>query len=257
MVTDLIGKATMTQGKVSDINILSEIEAATQVQLAPGTTMVILYIGSGDEYLLKGPATIIFKPTNLEVLSGSQPEKRSNAIVKGVGVRIKSVGLVQGATVMRSSVNKPLFKLLNLYDTKTIETQPFFRWEEMQPNTTYQLQITDNKSEIFYMTAVDTSSLKLPANVVLKEGVTYTWEVSVALPGGKKFSRMADFELAPKELRIQTEALRPDTSAPLSMQIAYAVWLDQMGLKDEARQYWKAAAKERPDDIKLKLIAEQ
>ena len=46
-------------------------------------------------------------------------------------------------------------------------------------------------------------------------------------------------------------------SLPLSSRIAYAAWLDQMELKDEARKYWQTAATERPDDPRLKALAEQ
>jgi hypothetical protein len=58
-------------------------------------------------------------------------------------------------------------------------------------------------------------------------------------------------------LRAQAEVLRPAAAAPLSTRVAYAAWLDQMELKDEARKYWKAAAAERPDDPRLKSLAEQ
>jgi hypothetical protein len=55
-------------------------------------------------------------------------------------------------------------------------------------------------------------------------------------------------------VRAEAEALRPAASAPLSTRIAYAAWLDQMELKDEARKYWRAAAAERPDDARLKAL---
>jgi len=103
----------------------------------------------------------------------------------------------------------------------------------------------------------DSPSFNLPAAVVLKEGVPYTWEVSARLPDGRKYSSSADFAIAPAELRAQAEALRPAASAPLSNRIAYAAWLDQVELKDEARKYWKAAAGERPDDPRLKALADQ
>lgn len=57
------------------------------------------------------------------------------------------------------------------------------------------------------------------------------------------------------ELRARMEALRPAAGAPVSERVAFAAWLEQMQLKDEARRYWKALAAERPDSAQLKALA--
>lgn len=49
-----------------------------------------------------------------------------------------------------------------------------------------------------------------------------------------------------------TEILRE----PLASRVVHAAWLEQMKLKDEARKYWQAAAAERPDEPRLKTLAE-
>jgi hypothetical protein len=41
----------------------------------------------------------------------------------------------------------------------------------------------------------------------------------------------------------------------VSQRVAYAAWLEQMELRDEARRYWKALSAERPEDAKLKALA--
>jgi hypothetical protein len=41
----------------------------------------------------------------------------------------------------------------------------------------------------------------------------------------------------------------------VSHRVAYAAWLEQMQLRDEARKYWKGLAAERPDDAKLRALA--
>jgi hypothetical protein len=259
MVTDLQGRATMTaDARARDVTILAELEAGAQVQLAAGATLVALYLDAGDEYVFKGPAAIVFRPAQPEVTSGAKPEKRSPSLGKGgSGIRIKPVGIAQGAMVMRGFRAGARIQLLNLHKTRTLETQPEFRWQELQPGVKYQIEITDDTGRTVHETQVDTASFKLPAAVPLKEGVPYTWEISARLPDGRKYSSSADFAVAPAELRAQAEALRPAVSAPLSSRIAYAAWLDQMELKDEARKYWKTAANERPDDPRLKSLAEQ
>ena len=165
--------------------------------------------------------------------------------------------MAQGAMVMRGFRTGARIQLLNLHKTRTLETQPEFRWQELQAGVKYQLEITDETGRAMHEAEIDVPSFKLPASVVLKEGVPYTWEVSARLADGRKYSSSADFALAPAALRTQAEALRPAATAPLSSRITYAAWLDQMELKDEARKYWKTASAERPDDPRLRALAEQ
>jgi hypothetical protein len=259
MVTDLQGKATVTDaGKSRDATILAELEAGAQVQLNAGATLVALYLDAGDEYVFKGPALIVFKPGQPEVINGAKPEKRSPSLGKGgKDIRIKPVGMAQGAMVMRSFRAGARIRLLGLAGTKTLETQPEFRWHELQPGLKYQFEITDDTGRSLHEAQVDAASFKLPASVQLKEGSSYTWEVSARLPDGRKYSSAGDFSVAPADLRAQAAALRPAASAPLSTRVAYAAWLDQVELKDEARKYWKTASTERPDDPRLRALAEQ
>jgi hypothetical protein len=57
------------------------------------------------------------------------------------------------------------------------------------------------------------------------------------------------------DARAVAQALRPAASAPVSARVAYAAWLEQMELRDEARKYWRALSAERPGDEKLKALA--
>ena len=257
MVTDLQGKATMAgEGRARDVTILAELEAGAHVQLAAGATLVALYLDAGDEYVFKGPASIVFKSAQPDVTSGAKPEKRSPSLGKGgKDIRIKPVGMAQGAMVMRGFPTGARIQLLNLHKTRTLESQPEFRWKELQPGAKYQIEITDDTGATVHEAQVDKTSFKLPASVRLKEGVPYTWEVSARLPDGRKYSSSADFAVAPADLRAQADALRPAGSAPLSSRIAYAAWLDQVELKDEARKYWKTLSAERPEDARLKQLA--
>jgi|APFre7841882630_1041343.scaffolds.fasta_scaffold37961_2 hypothetical protein len=259
MVTDLQGKATVaSDGRSRDITILAELEAGARVQLAAGGTLVALYLDAGDEYVFKGPATIDFKPGQPEVVTGAKAERRSLSLGKGgKDVRIKPVGMAQGAMVMRGIGTQARIQLLNLHRTRTLEVQPEFRWKELQPGQKYTFELEDETGHAILETQVDGTSLKLPAGIVLKEGVPYTWEVTTRLPDGRKYATSADFAVAPASLRAEAASLRPAASAPLSSRIAYAAWLDQMELRDEARRYWQAAAAERPDDARLKALAAQ
>jgi hypothetical protein len=56
-------------------------------------------------------------------------------------------------------------------------------------------------------------------------------------------------------LRAEANALRPAAGSPVSERVAYAAWLVQAQLQDEARKYWRALSAERPEDERLKALA--
>jgi hypothetical protein len=51
------------------------------------------------------------------------------------------------------------------------------------------------------------------------------------------------------------KATPPAPGAPLSERVAYAVWLEQSGQKQEALRHWKALSAERPDAAGLRALA--
>lgn len=51
------------------------------------------------------------------------------------------------------------------------------------------------------------------------------------------------------------KATPPAQGAPLSERVAYAVWLEQSGQKQEALRHWKALSAERPDAAALRALA--
>jgi hypothetical protein len=259
LVTDLQGKAFAVRGSQTlGVTILTEMPAGTEVKLEPDATLVALYLTTGEEYAFKGPATIVFRAKAPDVLTGRKPDKRAPPLGTARNdTRIKPTGIGQGALVLRGAHANARIHLLNLRQTRTLESRPEFRWQELQPGLKYGFKLSDDTGRMLLEAQVEATSFKLPADVQVTEGVPYTWEVSARLPDGRQYVTSADFVIAPADLRARAEALRPAVTAPLSSRVAYAAWLEQMDLKDEARRYWQSAAAERPDDPRLKDLAER
>ena len=257
MVTDLQGKATASiQGRAREVTILDELEADALIHLDPGTTLVVLYLDTGYEYVCKGAAAIDLRPGQPEAQRGAKPERRNLTLRKGgQDIRINPVGMAQGAMVMRGIRADTQIQLSNLDKTRTLETRPQFRWQELQPGLEYGFELNDETGRTILEAQVKATSLNLPAGVKLREGVPYVWKVSARLPSGKTLTSSSEFVLAPADVRAQARESRPAASAPLSARIAYAAWLDQMDLKDEARKYWMAASAERPESSRLRALA--
>lgn len=251
IVTDVSGKVAGP----APVTILSEIAADARLQLEAGAKLVTLYIKSGDEYIFSGPSHVRFQASGPIVISGAKPQKRASPVGKGSNVTIKAVGVTQAAYVMRGSRSTARIRLLTLSGTRTLESSPEFRWQAIEPDLKYRFELTDDTGHSLFDSEVQSTSLKLPSSVSLKEGASYTWEVSARTPDNRRFVSAGDFTLAPADLRAQAKTLQPPSSAPFSDRVAYAAWLTQEELRDEARKYWQALSKERPEDGKLKALA--
>lgn len=251
LVTDVSGRVT---GPAA-VTILSEVAADTRLQLEAGARLVVIYLGSGDEYSFTGPAQVQMRAAEPVVLRGAKPQKRANPLGRASGVTIKPANVAPAAFVMRSGRPTARIKLLTLSGTRTLETAPEFRWQEIKGGARYRFEITDDTGKSLHESEVTGTSVRLPASVQLREDVSYTWEVSARAPDGRRYVSAGDFSIAPADVRAQARALRPAPGAPVSSRVAYAAWLEQTGLRDEARKYWKALAAERPEDPKLKALA--
>jgi hypothetical protein len=251
IVTDVSGKVAAQE----PVTILSEIAVDTRLKMEAGSRLVVIYVKSGDEYTLTGPAQVQFRAGAPEVASGAKPQKKANPLGKDSGVTLRPLAMAQGAFVMRSGRPTARIKLLTLSGTKTLEAVPEFRWQEVEAGAKYRFELTDDTGKSLYEGQVAGSAFKLPPAVQLREGVAYTWELSARLGDGKRYVSAGDFSVAEAGVRTRARALRPAAGAPVSQRVAYAAWLEQMELRDEARKYWKALAAERPEDGKLKALA--
>jgi len=258
MVTDLVGKAQIQGDTLKpNVSILAEIEADGQVRLEGGATLVAIYLKSGNEYSFRGPALIQFKAAAPVALSGAAPLQRVPALTKDTQIRIKPVGVVQSALVMRSARPTARLKLLSPNGAKILDLNPVFRWRGIENIITYQFKLTDEAGKTLFETSVEGNALKLPPQVSLKESTPYTWEIAARTADGSRYSSVGDFAVAPGDLRARVESLRPQKDWQLSERVAFAAWLEQLELKEEARKYWKGLSAERPEDDRLKtLVAE-
>jgi hypothetical protein len=136
--------------------------------------------------------------------------------------------------------------------TTILDASPEFAWEDPRRNVRYRFSLTDADGGAVYGTETDSRALRLPQSVLLQPGALYRWEVSVRSNGDHLQSVRATFRSASEEVRAQAQVLRPDRGASFAGRVAYAAWLDQMELRDEARRWWRELATERPDAAALR-----
>ncbi len=259
MVTDLQGRAAQAgEGRPRELSILADLVAGAQVQLQAGAVLTVLYLDSGNEFVFRGPASILFAQAQPEVTSGAKAEMRKPALhTGGRDIRIKTVGLVQGAMVMRSLRAGPRLQLVGPAAGHVLEPAPEFRWQAVPGAAGYTFELFDDAGATVHKAQTVATGVKLPAQVQLREGAEYSWEVAAQSSDGARVANIGKFRRASAELRAQAAALRPDSGAPFSSRVIYAAWLDQMELREEARRVWQAVAAERPDEQRLKALAER
>lgn len=259
MVTDLQGAVTVVSPPKSEPPaILGSVLPGAIYQVPEGGTLVVVYFTSGQEFSFQGPAMVQFDAAEPLSLAGNVAERRNPLLGKvGTGVKIKPVGKVQAAVVMRAASQTSRVKMLTLVGTRTLEVQPEFRWEAVEKGATYAFELTDHTGRALIQTEVGGTAYRLPADVKLADGQTYTWIVSASLPDGRKYTNAADFSVVTAELRRDVEAVRPAGDAPLSERVTYAAWLDQLQLHDEAKKYWKSLATARSEDRNLGQLARE
>lgn len=254
VVTDIQGKAMVREPKAGDLALLGELENDARVQLDNNARVVVVYYSSGAEYALRGPAVVQFKAAGPEVLSGNAPEKRPAAITaSGKDVKLKPGGLARAAYMMMGAPS--VVKLLGLSDTRTLEAKPEFRWAPIESAQRYEVRITREGTGTVFATTTTATSVKLPNEVTLEPDVKYTWKVSALLSDGTHATAVGEFSVVGDELRSQVQSARPADASPLSKKIAYALWLEQLELRDEARKYWELARGQRPNDATLEALA--
>lgn len=254
MVTDATGKAVRLGGaNPTPVAILAELAADTRVQLEAGARVTVLLLQSGDEYILEGPALVSFAAREPVALSGNAPRKRAGA--RASDVRITRGAVTQAAIVMRSLRVTSRIRLLNLNNTRSLTPDAGFRWAGDEDGARYTFELFDDTGKSLYQTEVTATTLRLPADVQLRDSTGYTWGVSARLSDGRRYVSHGDFTIASADLRARVEAARPTPDAAVSARVIFAAWLDQMELKDEARGYWRTLAQERPGDAGLKRLA--
>ena len=251
VVTDLQGKAVAESKPVA---MLAEVEGDARVQVDANARMVVVYYSSGAEYSLRGPAVVQFKAAGPEAISGNAPEKRPAALAAaGKEVKLKPGGLARAAYMMMGAPSA--LKLLELTDTRSLEGKPELRWAPLDSAKHYEVRVTREGTGTVFATTTTGTSVRFPDEVTLEADVKYTWRVAALLRDGTRATSVGEFSVVPEALRTEVVAARPAESAPLSQKVTYALWLEQLELRDEARKYWEMARGQRPNDATLEALA--
>ena len=248
VVTDVEGAATLAAPAAGAIPvaILAALNAGDRVRLAAGARLALLYYGDGMQYDARGPGVVELAANRPLAAEGAAVEPRR---AEGASaVRLKSGGLVQGAVVMRGRglrVTAP--------DALVLSTRPELAWTDSRSEATYDVMVTDAAGARVFEATTTARMLSVPEDRRLQPGQAYALQVSARVAGTVAQSARAEFTVAPEDLQAQARALAPKSvDAPVAERVAYALWLEDNELRDEARKWWAGLVATRPEQSGLR-----
>lgn len=255
MVTDLKGAASfVTTNKTRPVAILSEVKTGAEIRLEKDCQLTVIYMKSGSEFQLTGPARVSVGTDELQLLSGAEIIRKASFLnEKTAKLDTKGGQLIQGAIRMRSLETQSIKLQTPL--AKVAQTRPVFQWTATTEGEKYVFRLhEDGSNDLLVEAQVTGHEYQLPKNIQLSLGRTYIWSVDIDRGNGNVESRVGEFILATEEDKKHFIGLRPKSDASFSDRILYAALLEQANLREEAKKIWQELSSERPESAELKYM---
>jgi hypothetical protein len=245
VVTDVQGSATMANATGTPVAIVQTLNAGDRVRLAAGARVALLYYADGAQFDALGPGEIALEAQRPQASSGAVVQAR--AAPGASTLRLKPGGLVQGAVVMRN-----LGLRVVAPDPQVLSTRPELAWTDSRTGTAYDVAVIDASGARAFEQTTSARTAQIPESRALAPGQSYALQVTARIGDQVVQVARAEFRVASAELQAQAKALAPASDASVAERVAYALWLEQNDLRDEARRWWAAAAQSRPEQGNLK-----
>ncbi len=233
--------------------LLAELAKGQKITVGKDSQASVMYIASGKEYILKGPADYLVKDVEIAGSTGMPPVTRDTPWRTSNKVLVQ-VGQTSAASVRMRSVARRLAEpeQMLVYPTQgTVATlQPVFRWKSADAKAQAELVLlVDGQDKPVHLAKAAGGTYRLPAK--LQPGKDYMWTVTLA--GNEVGS--ARFRTLSSEALAQIERRKPSDKADFSDRLLFTLMLQEMGAVQEAREAWAKLAQERADLPELAAFA--
>ena len=256
--SDAIAFITNLKGEVAvDGNarplLLSELAKGQRITVGKESLVSVMYIATGKEYVLKGPADY---HVNAVEIAGSSPMPPT---VRSTEWRASNKVLVQVAQTSAASVRMRSFatpkddkqaKLLYPTQGNVATLNPNFRWRGSDPKAQGEfVLLAAGQEKPVHVAKAAGGSYRLPAK--LRPDTDYSWTVTVA---GSEIGS-AKFHTLSADAMARVEKRKPSEKAEFSDRLLYALMLHEMGATQDARESWERLSQERADLPELAAFA--
>jgi hypothetical protein len=250
-ITNIKGDISV-DGNVRPV-LLSELTRGQKIVVGKASEASVMYIATGKEYVLKGPADYTVKDTGVSGSLAMPPVTRDTAW-RTTNQVLAQVGQTSAASVRMRSIGKPKAEApVMLYPTRgAIATlQPTMRWRADDPKAQGEVMLLAVGQEKPLLVAkASGGAYRVPAKLLAPD-TEYTWTMTVA---GNEIGS-ARFRTLNAEALAQVERRRPSERADFSDRLLFALMLQEMGAVEDARESWAKLAQERADLPELAAFA--
>jgi hypothetical protein len=233
--------------------LLSELTRGQKIVVGKGSETSVMYIATGKEYVLKGPADYTVKDIGISGSLAMPPVTRDTAW-RTTNQVLAQVGQTSAASVRMRSIAKPKVEQpVMIYPTRgAIATlQPTMRWRADDAKAQGEVMLLAVGQEKPLLKAkASGGSYRVPAKLLVPD-TEYVWTMTVA---GNEIGS-ARFRTLNAEALAQVEHRRPSERADFSDRLLFALMLQEMGAVEEARESWAKLAQERTDLPELAAFA--
>ena len=208
-----------------------------------------MYIASGKEYALRGPADFLVKETEVTGANGMPPVVRNSEWRTNPKVLSQVVQASSASVRMRSLAPAKVDAARLVFPTQgNVSTlQPTFRWRSLAQGEITVL--VPGEERPVHRARATGDSYRLPAK--LKPETEYVWTYAVA---GEEIAS-ARFRTLPETALRDIEQRRPSDKARFSDRVLFTLMLHELGASQEARESWKRLSQERADLPELSALA--
>ena len=249
-ITNIRGEITV-DGNARPV-LLSELARGQRISVGKESQASVMYITSGKEYILRGPAEYTVKDTEIAGSIAMPPVTRDTGWRTSNKV-LAQVSQTSAASVRMRSIGKPkVEEAMLLYPTQgaVATLQPTFRWRAVDKAQGEFMLIAVGQEKPLHLAKAAGGSYRVPARLLMPD-TEYAWTISVAgneLGSGR-------FRTLSQDLLAQVETRRPSERADFSDRVLFTLMLHEMGAVQEARESWARLAQERGDLPELASLA--
>lgn len=257
MTTDVQGTAWLIDGgKQSKLGLMSYLPNGAKLRLDKNARIAITYFTVSREFTLSGPVEAVVETDTLRSQNGAAPISRNldqNQVAAGKKFTTQQRERQALATFEMKAFGN--LQLLQPVNTKLLGAPTELSWQAIPNVKTYRLTLSNAQGKTLHTAQTDTASLRLPENLKLKAGKTYTWAIEATSTDGQKQSASAEFSLLDEATTRNLSTRKPASNASFSERLLYATMLENAGASLAASTYWKALANERPEDETLQQLS--
>ena len=258
IAADAIAFITNMKGEVAvDGNarplLLSELAKGQRITVGRESLAQVMFIATGKEYVLKGPAEYQVKDVEISGSSPMPPAVRSTEWRASNKVLVQVAQTSAASVRMRSAAKpkeEPAARLLFPTEGSIATLQPTFRWraEDAKQPGELTLHVVGQEKPLHAAKAAG-GTYRLPTR--LKPDTDYAWTYAVA---GSEIGA-GRFRTVSADALQQVEKRRPSDRAEFSDRLLFTLMLHEMGATQEARESWGRLSQERSDLPELSALA--